>query len=1051
MRHLSIAISLFLLLAGNAVMAQEIAVDVARSNALQFLSSKTSGTWHAKGQPASTDLQLAYTSKSEAKTCFYVFNIGDDEGFVIAGGDEAALEILGYCDHGSFDYDTAPDNFRWWLDQYTEQIAHAEAPSDEALAAMAAHRAKAAQARANIAPLVQTKWGQDYPYNSEIPIYDSDEKRYVTGCVATAMAQVMYYHRCPETTGTGSNEYKSNKHIFSADFGSTTYDWDHMLASYSDDYTDEEAKAVGTLMYHAGVSVFMDYGTSASGAASEDIGPAFVKFYGFDRSVRNEYRIYYSDEDWEDLVYNELAAKRPVLYSGSSSKYGGGHQFICDGYDSEKEMFCFNWGWNGYCDGIYPLTGRGALKPNGNCIGGAGNGADYTTGQMILVNVMKDKGGVESCHLGLPLNLFSDDPIYMMVGNKTYEDNYIYDKEMGAVKLMLLYAVTNMSCIAGNISFFADAPKTYFDFGVKVVERGYDNIDYLTVKTRQELNRESGGISWSNMRFDYDLSQFEYNGVYELHPVFRITGTDEWFEIDVPVSETIPTVTITGAKNRDFAEVNFSVNSTDLYVGETLQINHDSNYQGKITYSSSNVNVATVDDQGVIKGISEGKAVITVKGEADTERLYLPTEKTFEINVSIFVKSDVTFTLNKTTVDTDGQITIKWPSAYDGEVSFVSSNPEIATVDEKGKITGKVEGTVEITAKATETDNYNACETTFSVEVLYLKISFVEEPYFNNDNNVYEDDMSLFYKIKSECHVTRDIELKTRLEIEHAASFRSATFSKAQPGSIHSGSIDYCSVLEFLEFSGSQPKANKQYTVKLLMGNDQPMEDYPALTFTYRNKLTVDYSVGSTGYGTLILPFNAKLPDGMKVYSCPEVDANGVLNLQEEGSIARNKPYIVKATPGDYTFEGPEAIDADKPSFQEGILVGAVTSNVPLQKGTDYILQEQDGKAAFFKFSGTKSEVESENDADGNRLAKQFRAFLRLDGSGHAPKINLPGFSGDEETGIREITTPSNPSNLSNSSNPLIYTPDGHRHSSFQKGLNILILDDGTVQKVFVK
>ena len=129
------------------------------------------------------------------------------------------------------------------------------------------------------------------------------------------------------------------------------------------------------------------------------------------------------------------------------------------------------------------------------------------------------------------------------------------------------------------------------------MERGYDNIDYLTVKTRQELNRESGSISWSNMRLDYDLSQFEYNGVYELHPVFRITGTDEWFEIDVPVSETIPTVTITGAKNRDFAEVNFSVNSTDLYVGETLQINHDSNYQGKITYSSSNVNVATVDDQ----------------------------------------------------------------------------------------------------------------------------------------------------------------------------------------------------------------------------------------------------------------------------------------------------------------------------------------------------------------------------------------------------------------------------------------------------------------------
>ena len=106
--------------------------------------------------------------------------------------------------------------------------------------------------------------------------------------------------------------------------------------------------------------------------------------------------------------------------------------------------------------------------------------------------------------------------------------------------------------------------------------------------------------------------------------------------------------------------------------------------------------------------------------------------------------------------------------------------------------------------------------------------------------------------------------------------------------------------------------------------------------------------------------------------------------------------------------------------------------------------------SAFFKFSGTKSDEPSENDADGNRLAKQFRAFLRLPAASNAPRFSLPGFEG-EETGIREITTPSNPSNLSNLSTPQIFTPAGHRQSSLQKGLNILILDDGTVQKIFVK
>ena len=126
MKQLFRFIIYFLSISGNTVMAQEISIDVARSRALDFLSSKTSGPKRAKGQQLSSDLQLAYTSKTEAKTCFYVFNVGDDGGFVIAGGDESARDILGYCDHGSFDYETANPTFKWWLGQYTEQILHAE-------------------------------------------------------------------------------------------------------------------------------------------------------------------------------------------------------------------------------------------------------------------------------------------------------------------------------------------------------------------------------------------------------------------------------------------------------------------------------------------------------------------------------------------------------------------------------------------------------------------------------------------------------------------------------------------------------------------------------------------------------------------------------------------------------------------------------------------------------------------------------------------------------------------------------------------------------------
>ena len=176
----------------------------------------------------------------------------------------------------------------------------------------------------------------------------------------------------------------------------------------------------------------------------------------------------------------------------------------------------------------------------------------------------------------------------------------------------------------------------------------------------------------------------------------------------------------------------------------------------------------------------------------------------------------------------------------------------------------------------------------------------------------------------------------------------------------------------------------------------------------------------------------------MKVYSCEGVDYNNVLTLKEcESEIFdRNVPYIVLGNPDDeYYFEGPEAIDADMPSFQDGLLIGAVSDNVPLEIGTDYILQNQGGKVAFYRYMGEPA----------NRKATQFRAFLRLpnESSSQAPKINFPGNGDDETEGISTLSTDTLPAG--------IYSIDGHRHSTLQKGLNILILEDGTTQKIFVK
>ena len=154
-------------------------------------------------------------------------------------------------------------------------------------------------------------------------------------------------------------------------------------------------------------------------------------------------------------------------------------------------------------------------------------------------------------------------------------------------------------------------------------------------------------------------------------------------------------------------------------------------------------------------------------------------------------------------------------------------------------------------------------------------------------------------------------------------------------------------------------------------------------------------------------------------------------------------PYIVQATPGSsYQFVGPKAIDADKPTFTNGILVGAVADNVPLDAGTDYILQEQNGRAAVFKYTRTPAADPSDNHDARNRLATPFRAFLRLDAADKA-KLFLPGQIGDEGEGIEEIGN-------DNVRPAGIYSIDGKRLPKLQKGLNVIIGKDGKAQKVYV-
>ena len=277
--------------------------------------------------------------------------LGDGSQFAIIANDDAYRAIVGYAD-GT--YTANNSGLMWFIDAVNEAMASEVAVGVVNRTSVAPDASKF---KINVAPLLQTTWSQREPYNNLCP-KTSSGSAYPSGCVATALSQIMKYHAYP-TTGIGEKQYSFKPadgvgELLYANFGATTYEWDKMLDNYvSGSYSDEEANAVATIMLHCGVSVEMNYTISGSGAYSSEACNGLVKFFGYNANIGIVYRDYYSLEQWMDMIYAELNKQRPIYYSGSDSSRGG-HAFVIDGYDATG-LVHVNWGWgsdggNGYFD-----------------------------------------------------------------------------------------------------------------------------------------------------------------------------------------------------------------------------------------------------------------------------------------------------------------------------------------------------------------------------------------------------------------------------------------------------------------------------------------------------------------------------------------------------------------------------------------------------------------------------------------------------------------------------------------------------------------------------
>lgn len=293
---------------------------------------------------------------------YYVFNAGHNQGFVIISGDDRVETVLGYAEQGAIYADSIPPAMADLLDYYAEQIEDIRNG-----ASPAPRRA----AHAPVTPFMTVKWNQTDPYNGKTPLgYYTNKKEgvhTVTGCVATAMAQVLYHQHYVNATQAEIAGYK-NLTSYKTSSGTTVeltiptipkgsaLDWANMVDSYDGSESQAQKDAVANLMLYCGAAVKMNYRLPENGGSTASISSvpdAFKKYFGYSRGIRHISRSSYKNTEWDDIIYKEVAEGRPVIYQGLTAK-NAGHAFLLHGYDSDGK-YAVNWGWGGNLDGNFYL------------------------------------------------------------------------------------------------------------------------------------------------------------------------------------------------------------------------------------------------------------------------------------------------------------------------------------------------------------------------------------------------------------------------------------------------------------------------------------------------------------------------------------------------------------------------------------------------------------------------------------------------------------------------------------------------------------------------
>ena len=492
-------ISLGVLSIATAMQARSRSAEEAKQVAAEFYQNQN-------GLRSASDVEftLVYSGSenglraSTGEAPFYVFNIGSADGFVMVSGDDRVAPIIGYSLTSAFNPDNMPSNLRGWLEGYEKQIEYARTLPDKPYEAP-----KTRADGSSEEPLITAKWGQSGPYNMNCPLLDGDST--LTGCVATAAAQIMYYYKYPESA-KGQGCYVLDGDMVWEEMNQYTFDWDNMVDVYDAKATDEQKEAVAKLMKACGLGAEMNYDPYFSGAYTSNMAAAFVKNMGYDENVSYVIRDAYTNEEWINLLKSELQAKRPVLYSASSSSVGG-HAFVCDGYDTNN-FFHINWGWDGVYDAYYNLN---LLNPYDIYnVGYTG----FSSQQSAVVGIQEPTENSIS-HGGMVVRSFAP-------GENSFAQG-------DTLKLSL------------SFEYATGEPK---DFQIAFEFRGEKNYRH----TFTNIWRLEGFQYYSYVEFP--MIEFSIDpGIYELHFIYRETGEEEWKEAPLEYGSIIRDVRLVATED----------------------------------------------------------------------------------------------------------------------------------------------------------------------------------------------------------------------------------------------------------------------------------------------------------------------------------------------------------------------------------------------------------------------------------------------------------------------------------------------------------------------